>query len=294
MPNSWWSRMIRSQALQRTTPSIAGIGPSSTRPARNALCSPVSLPGAPGDELSMRPSGPLAVHAAELALESGVQIIRRYCRPLLLCLKHAHRSALEGVPSPAAIGQAWVIQCEDWYKNVLTSGQPIAALGSSTPPAMTGRRRTGSDTRPRLRLSRPSLGSYRPELPGCVPLIQFCERRNSSLAGTTADLRTEARSPVVENDGAIPPPHRHIAAGVAQKKSPLRACRRPKRRAESRDDQMLGAEPRLALVETITPFISHQPHRRVAAGVAPSIIARPASKSWVGGLQGCVNGVPAS
>ena len=38
--------MIRSQALQRTTPSIAGIGPSSTRTARNALCSPVSLPGA--------------------------------------------------------------------------------------------------------------------------------------------------------------------------------------------------------------------------------------------------------
>ena len=45
MPNSWWSRMIRSQALQRTTPSSAGIGPSSTRRARNALCSFVSLPG---------------------------------------------------------------------------------------------------------------------------------------------------------------------------------------------------------------------------------------------------------
>ena len=61
MPNSWWSRMIRSQALQRTTPSIAGIGPSSTRRARNALCSFVSLPGAPGDALLMRPSGPCSL-----------------------------------------------------------------------------------------------------------------------------------------------------------------------------------------------------------------------------------------
>jgi hypothetical protein len=33
--------------------------------------------------------------AAELAVESGVQIIRRYCRPLPLGLEHAHRSALE-------------------------------------------------------------------------------------------------------------------------------------------------------------------------------------------------------
>ena len=62
MPNSWWSRMIKSQALQRTTPSSAGIGPSSTRRARNALCSFVSLPGAPGDTLLMRPSGPYSLN----------------------------------------------------------------------------------------------------------------------------------------------------------------------------------------------------------------------------------------
>jgi hypothetical protein len=61
-PNSWWSRMIKSQALQRTTPSIAGIEPSSTRPARNALCSPVSLSGAPGDDLLMRPSDPCSLN----------------------------------------------------------------------------------------------------------------------------------------------------------------------------------------------------------------------------------------
>ena len=39
--------------------------------------------------------GFIRVHAAKLAVESGVQIIRRYCGPLLLCLEHAHRSALE-------------------------------------------------------------------------------------------------------------------------------------------------------------------------------------------------------
>src|SRR5678815_5033484 len=48
MPNSSCSRIIRSQARQRTTPWTAGIGPSSTRRARNTLCSLLSLPGAPG------------------------------------------------------------------------------------------------------------------------------------------------------------------------------------------------------------------------------------------------------
>ena len=62
MPNSSCSRMIRSQARQRTTPSTAGIGPSSTRRVRNALCSSVSLPGAPGEDLLTRPSGPCALN----------------------------------------------------------------------------------------------------------------------------------------------------------------------------------------------------------------------------------------
>jgi hypothetical protein len=37
----------------------------------------------------------LAIHATELALEPGLQILRRYRRSLLLRLEHAHRSALE-------------------------------------------------------------------------------------------------------------------------------------------------------------------------------------------------------
>src|SRR3981189_449245 len=44
-PNSSCSRMIRSQARQRTTPWIAGIGPSSTIRRRKALCVSPSLGG---------------------------------------------------------------------------------------------------------------------------------------------------------------------------------------------------------------------------------------------------------
>ena len=41
------------------------------------------------------PGKHLAVHAAELALKSDLQILRRYRRSLLLRLEHPHRSALE-------------------------------------------------------------------------------------------------------------------------------------------------------------------------------------------------------
>src|SRR5690242_12642797 len=41
------------------------------------------------------PGKHLAVHAAESALKSDLQILRRYRRSLLLRLEHPHRSALE-------------------------------------------------------------------------------------------------------------------------------------------------------------------------------------------------------
>src|SRR5262245_16196011 len=59
--NSSCSRMIRSQARQRTTPWIAGSGPSSTIRARKALCVS-SLAGVPGEGMLMRPSGPFALN----------------------------------------------------------------------------------------------------------------------------------------------------------------------------------------------------------------------------------------
>ena len=47
----------------------------------------------------------MAVHAAELAIEPRVQNLRRYRRPLLLRLEHAHRSAVEDhVHRPARLG----------------------------------------------------------------------------------------------------------------------------------------------------------------------------------------------
>src|SRR5262249_58290289 len=47
---------------QRTTPWIAGIGPSSTRRARKASCMALSLGGAPGEGILMRPSAPSALN----------------------------------------------------------------------------------------------------------------------------------------------------------------------------------------------------------------------------------------
>jgi hypothetical protein len=55
------SRMIRSHARQRTTPWIAGIGPSSTRRARKASCMALSLGGTPAEGILMRPSAPCSL-----------------------------------------------------------------------------------------------------------------------------------------------------------------------------------------------------------------------------------------
>ena len=46
--------------------------------------------------ISLMPLPPRApVHEAKLALQSGLQMLRRHRRPLLLCLEHPDRSALE-------------------------------------------------------------------------------------------------------------------------------------------------------------------------------------------------------
>src|SRR5882762_2683260 len=41
------------------------------------------------------PGKHLAVHAPQLAVKPHLQILRRYCRPLLLCLEYADRPTLE-------------------------------------------------------------------------------------------------------------------------------------------------------------------------------------------------------
>src|SRR5215468_9074900 len=44
---------------------------------------------------TQRPGKHLAVRASELVVEPDFQILRRYRRPLLLCLEHTHRPTLE-------------------------------------------------------------------------------------------------------------------------------------------------------------------------------------------------------
>src|SRR3954464_3691405 len=60
MRNSSQSHWMRSTKRQRTTPWIAGIGPSSTRATRAARCASVSLDGWPGGLRVTRASGPRA------------------------------------------------------------------------------------------------------------------------------------------------------------------------------------------------------------------------------------------
>jgi transposase len=56
---------------------------------------------------TQRPRKYLAIHAAELAVEPNFQILRRYRRPLLLRLEHAHRPALEDhVHRPTRLGSS--------------------------------------------------------------------------------------------------------------------------------------------------------------------------------------------
>src|SRR4051795_4297134 len=58
----------------------------------------------------------LAVHARQLALEPGVRILHRPCRPLLRGLEQAHRAALDDhVHRPTRVGQ-WVLINGSWYK----------------------------------------------------------------------------------------------------------------------------------------------------------------------------------
>src|SRR5262249_59289388 len=55
---------------------------------------------------TQRPRKRLAVHASKLVVKPDLQILRRYRRPLLLRLEHAHRSALEDhVHRASRVGQ---------------------------------------------------------------------------------------------------------------------------------------------------------------------------------------------
>src|SRR6266446_443939 len=55
----------------------------------------LAAPAASAFARAQSPGKHLAVHAPELAVKSHLQILRRYRRPLLLCLEYADRPTLE-------------------------------------------------------------------------------------------------------------------------------------------------------------------------------------------------------
>src|SRR5215213_9347524 len=73
----------------------------------------------------------LAVHARQLALEPGVRLLHRPCRPLLRGLEQAHRAALDHhVHRTPRLGQ-WVLISGTWYKPpIKVSRAPWHLFGS--------------------------------------------------------------------------------------------------------------------------------------------------------------------
>src|SRR5262249_32322963 len=66
----------------------------------------LTLAAAAARTRTQRPGKHLAVHASKLVVKPDLQILRRYRRPLLLRLEHAHRSALEDhVHRASRVGQ---------------------------------------------------------------------------------------------------------------------------------------------------------------------------------------------
>ena len=82
--SSWMARRQRPQGSKQHLAPAAAATLTRTQPARKHL----------------------AIHAAELAVEPHLQILRRHRRPLLLRLEHAHRPALENhVHRPPRLGR---------------------------------------------------------------------------------------------------------------------------------------------------------------------------------------------
>ena len=112
-PNSSCSRMIRSQARQRTTPWIAGIGPSSASRRRKALCVSSSLGGAPGEGMLMRPSGPCSLYRITQSRN-----VWRSIPPIFAASSAKPRRAQPQVPEAFALAphpsRVWQTAEPDW------------------------------------------------------------------------------------------------------------------------------------------------------------------------------------
>jgi hypothetical protein len=76
---------------------------------RRGLIAPIGLSRPNGLTTNIR------VHARQLAIQLDIQILRRYCRPLLRGLEQTHRSAVaHHVHRDARVGP-WIMNSESWY-----------------------------------------------------------------------------------------------------------------------------------------------------------------------------------
>src|SRR5229473_4079777 len=89
---------------------MAYVEPSRRAPQHNAPAPAAQMPRTQSDRKH------LGVHARQLAIQSHLQILRRYRRSLLRFLEQAHRSAMaHHVHRLARLG-SWVLVSEGWYK----------------------------------------------------------------------------------------------------------------------------------------------------------------------------------
>src|SRR5262249_52058869 len=84
----------------------------------------LTLAAAAARTRTQRPGKHLAVHASKLVVKPDLQILRRYRRPLLLRLEHAHRSALEDhVHRASRVGQRRLLNVRIGISHTVQSGK---------------------------------------------------------------------------------------------------------------------------------------------------------------------------
>src|SRR5713226_6697227 len=98
---------------------MAYVEPSRRAPQHNAPAPAAQMPRTQSDRKH------LGVHARQLAIQSHLQILRRYRRSLLRFLEQAHRSAMaHHVHRLAQLG-SWVLVSEGWYDLLTSVDYPI-------------------------------------------------------------------------------------------------------------------------------------------------------------------------
>src|SRR6266545_3397179 len=146
----------------------------------------------------------LAIHAAELALEPCLQILRRHRRPLLLRLEHAYRSTLEDhVHRAPRLGERRLLNVRIGISSAESNKHPlplpppqgggsgvrlVVRSDSSALQGGEGRKTLGSDLSSRIRLTPRRAARPRPSAPGTprqgspgLPVSRRSEEHTSEL-----------------------------------------------------------------------------------------------------------------